>query len=251
MPNITYIIAYRSRPDRLLNLRRILEWLSPFMGLDIILVEQDKESKIAELNLRLKHIFLKSDAPFNKSWAYNVGMKYAKTPIVIFGDADIIMHPSALIEAVNHLNSYDVVNPYNSVIDLTPQESMMDLNTIIQIDRPGRGNTSAIDIEKVPFAGGIYMIRKEAYYKIGGEDESFLSWGGHDDFMSLKMKKFLNCIEIPNKCYHLYHEKAKIDMKMYERNLKILNQFSSATKEQLLNHIKMSLSKIGRLNGFV
>ena len=57
VPHITYVIAYKHKPDRLLNLRRVLEWLAPFQGLQIVLVEQDSYSKISELNLRLKHIF--------------------------------------------------------------------------------------------------------------------------------------------------------------------------------------------------
>lgn len=247
IPKITYVIAYQHKPDRLLNLRRVLEWLQPFQGLEVIIVEQDKKSKISELNLRAKHIFIKSDLPFNKSWAFNVATRYVTTPIIIFGDSDLIMHPQSFIQAVQQLDFYDCVNPYNSVVDLTPQESLLDLNSILQINRIGRGE-AADDIQKVPLCGGIIMFKKEKLYEIGGWTEAFYGWGAEDDMQSLKVKSFLTHTTLMNRCYHLYHEKAQIDMKLYQRNLELLNHFTNATKEQLKQHINMVNGKIGKLN---
>ena len=68
-PKITYVIGYQHKPDRLQNLRRVLEWLGPFQGLEVLLIEQDKYSKISELNLKVRHIFVKTDKPYNRSWA--------------------------------------------------------------------------------------------------------------------------------------------------------------------------------------
>jgi hypothetical protein len=249
IPKITYVIAYQHRSDRLQNLRRVLEWLQPFQGLEILIIEQDKKSKIAELNLRAKHIFIKSNMPFDKAWAFNVATRYVTTPIIIFGDSDLVMHPNAFIQAVQQLDFYDCVNPYNSVVDLTPQESQMDLNTVLQINRIGRGE-AADDIQKVPLCGGIIMFKKEKLYEIGGWNQDFIGWGGEDDFQSLKVKTFLTHTTLPNKCYHLYHDKAQIDMKLYQRNLQILNHFQNATKDQLKKHIEMSLPNIGKLNQF-
>jgi predicted glycosyltransferase involved in capsule biosynthesis len=247
IPKITYVIAYQHKPDRLHNLKRVLEWLSPFQGMNVIIVEQDKRSKISELNLRAKHIFIKSDLPFNKAWAFNVATKYCDTPLIIFGDSDLIMHPQAFLQAVQTLQNYDCINPYNSVIDLTPQEAMMDLNSILQINRIGRGEAED-DIQKVPICGGIIMFNKNKLLEIGGWCENFYGWGAEDDFQSLKVKNFLKHITLPNKCYHFYHEKAKIDMKLYQRNLEILNHFNNSTKEQLQQHINMAVPKIGQLN---
>jgi len=248
-PNITYVIAYKHKPDRLLNLRRVLEWLAPFQGMEIILVEQDSESRISELNLRLRHIFIKSDVPFNKSWAFNVATRYVKTPIIIFGDSDLIMNPNEFINSVNLLSNCDVVNPYNSVIDLTPQESMMDINSILAVNRIGRGD-AADDIQKVPLCGGIIMFKKDKLIEIGGWNEDFIGWGAEDDFQSLKVKMLLDHVTLPNKCYHLHHEKAKIDMKLYERNLGILNHFAKINKEQMVNHVNMVKPKIGAINKY-
>ena len=248
-PKITFIIGYRHSNERLQNLRRVLEWLTPFQGMDIILIEQDKHSKISELNLRAKHIFIKSENPYNRSWAFNVAAKYATTPILIFGDSDLIMHPNSFIQAVQQIDNFDVVNPYNSVIDLTPQESSMDINSILQINKIGRGEADG-DIQKTNLCGGIIIFRKDKFMEIGGFPEDFLGWGGEDDMMTIKVKSFLNYTTIPNKCYHFYHEKANIDGKLYQRNLEILNHFAKATKDQLRQHINMVLPKIGQINKY-
>ena len=73
--SFTYIIGYRHSPDRLNNLRRVLDWINGFANVEVILVEQDKHSKISHLSLKCKHIFIKTDKPYNKYWGYNVGLK--------------------------------------------------------------------------------------------------------------------------------------------------------------------------------
>jgi hypothetical protein len=71
----TYVIGYRHRIDRLQNLRRVLDWINGFSGAEVIIVEQDKHSKISHLNLKAKHIFIKSNLPYNRSWSFNVALK--------------------------------------------------------------------------------------------------------------------------------------------------------------------------------
>ena len=80
--SFTFIIAYRHSIERLQNLRRVLDWINGFRGVEVILIEQDKHSKISHLNLKAKHIFTKSNLPFNKSLAFNVGLKYSTSNIL-------------------------------------------------------------------------------------------------------------------------------------------------------------------------
>ena len=243
--SFTYVIGYRHKSDRLQNLRRVLDWINGFAGVEVLLIEQDKHSKISHLNLKAKHIFTKSNMPFNKSWAFNVGLKYSNSNIIVFGDSDLIMDPNQFIESLKIMNQYEMVNPYNSVIDLTQQESTLSLDQMIQVNRPGRGET---DIQKVPLCGGICLFRKESIMRIAGWNEDFWSWGGEDDFQSIKVKQLLNYTELQAKCYHLYHEKAQPDMKWYQRNLQILQKTVNLSKEQLEKLILNQLPKIGMKN---
>ena len=245
--SFTYVIGYRHIPDRLNNLRRVLDWINGFTGVEVLLIEQDKHSKISHLNLKAKHIFLKSNMPYNKSWAFNIAMKQAKSNIIVYADSDLVMDPNHLIEALKLMSEYEMVNPYKSVIDLEQQESGLPLDQILKINRPGRGET---DHQKVPLCGGICLFRKESINKIGGWNEDFIGWGAEDDFVSIKVKHFLKYIELPHKCYHLFHSRQAPDMNLYERNLQLLNKLNSVSKEDLLKMTNASIQRIAMKNKY-
>lgn len=241
----TYVIGYRHRMDRLQNLKRVLEWINGFNGVEVLIIEQDTHSKIKNLNLKAKHIFVKSNMPYNRSWAFNVALKYANSPLLVFGDSDLIMNPNEFIEGLKALQENEMVSPYYSVVDLTQQESGLDFNQILQINRPGRGEN---DNQKINISGGIAMFRRDAIARIGGWNQQFIGWGGEDDYQTMKVKNFLKWTELKYRCYHLYHAKEQPDMKWYQRNLQILNNAAKLSKEDLAKQINMSLSTMGMTN---
>jgi predicted glycosyltransferase involved in capsule biosynthesis len=243
--SFTYIIGYRHKPDRLSNLRKTLDWVNSFSNSEVILIEQDKHSKISHLNLKCKHIFIKSEMPYNRSWAFNIGLKYSHSNIIVFGDSDLIMNPDDFINGLKSLDQYEMISPYHSVIDLTPEESNLNFNNIIQINRPGRGET---DNQKINISGGIAMFRKEAIEKIAGWNEQFIGWGGEDDFQTIKVKNLLTWNELKAKCYHLWHQREQPDMTHYQRTLHLLQQAQSLTKEELISHVNNTRNKIGMKN---
>lgn len=241
----TFIIGYRHKPDRIYNLRRTLDWVNSFSGAQIILVEQDRYSKISNLNLPGEKIFTKSEMPYNRSWAFNVGLKYAKTNIIVFGDSDLIMDQNSFIRAIEELKNYEMVSPYNSVLDLTEYESYLPLEQIVKINRPGRGEN---DNQKINISGGISIFRLESILKIGGWDERFWSWGGEDDFQTIKVQNFLTWKELNSKCYHLYHKREEPHQKHYQTNVNLIRAISMMNKDQIATVIRNSSPKIGMLN---
>lgn len=50
IPKFTYVIPFRYRHDRIIPLKRVIDWLSGFQGIEVLLIEQDKHSKIEHLN---------------------------------------------------------------------------------------------------------------------------------------------------------------------------------------------------------
>jgi cellulose synthase/poly-beta-1,6-N-acetylglucosamine synthase-like glycosyltransferase len=243
----TYVIGYRHKADRLQNLRKVLDWINGFQGVEVLLIEQDKHSKISQLNLKAKHHFLKSNMPYNKSWSFNYATKIAQSDIIVFADSDLIMNPNQLIEALNQVKDFEMVNPYYSVIDLNQQESNFPFEQMIQIDRPGRGET---DHQKVPICGGICIFRREALQKIGGWSEQYVGWGAEDDHISVKVKHFLNWTELKNKCYHLFHTRENPDMNLYQRNLQLLNRTANLSKEEVMKEAMMATPRMGMKNKY-
>lgn len=246
--SFSFIILYRHNDvARLANLKRVLEWATSFSESEIILVEQDKHSKIKHLNLPVRHIFTKSNMPFNRSWGFNVGVKHSKAEVVVLTDCDLIMDPYMFIESLKLMMQYECVSPYSSVVDLTAQESVAKLEQMMSIKRPGRGET---DNQKINICGGMTIFRKEAYLRIAGYNEDFVGWGGEDDFMAMKVKNFLSWHEMPGRCYHLFHERDAPDTKWYQRNLQLLQKLGSMGREELQKMITHSFPKIGMRNKY-
>jgi len=248
--DFSYIIAYRHSEDRIKNIESILEFISGF-NCEIIIVESDIDSKLDELKSRFifSHFLLVNDYPFNKSWCFNVGWKNAKSDNIVFGDADLIMKKESLLSSISMLDEYECVNPYTSVVDLDQNEtnnfiSTSDINTLLNISRPGRGET---DHQKVPMCGGIILFQRKALERIVGWNEDFWGWGAEDDFISDKVIMFLKYININDRCYHLFHQKAQVDYNLYQRNVYIFNYFKQANKEQVEQYLLTIKDKIGLL----
>jgi predicted glycosyltransferase involved in capsule biosynthesis len=244
----TYIIAYRNSTDRINNLSKILRWISN-LDCEIIIVESDKSSflKTVDLGVVYKHIFLENELPFNKSWCFNVGWKAALNDIIVFGDADLVMNQESLVSSIEKVSEYECINPYSSVVDLEYSETDKfwrsgDINDLYSISRPGRGET---DHQKVPFCGGIIIFQKQALEKIYGWNEEFWGWGAEDDFQSIKVRNYLNHLQVKDKCYHLWHIRGNINQELYYRNLHLYNRYLNLSKEQLLELTKQTSNKIG------
>jgi predicted glycosyltransferase involved in capsule biosynthesis len=241
----SFIISYKHNNERLHNLRRVLDWVNGFDKVEIILVEQDKCSKISHLYLKCKHIFTKSELPFNKSWGYNVGLNHSNTNVIVFGDSDIIMKPNEFITGLQSLENFEMVSPYSSVVDLNPMENILPFEHILKIDRFSRGD---FDNQKINLCGGITMFRKDSILKIGGWDQRFFGWGCEDDFQTIKVKTLLTWTELKGKCFHFHHSKEPINEKLYKRSFQILEETSKLSTSDLMMIINRSRNTMGIKN---
>lgn len=243
--SFTLIIGYRHKLDRLINLKKVIDWALGFGGIEIIIVEQDSKEKLTPNVIRgVRHIFTKSDLPFNRSWAFNVGLKWASTNALVFSDADVIMDPNEFIESLKKLEQYECVNPAKNIIYLSQQENNQNLDQLKNIFRPQQNQEDSI-------CRGIVMFRKEAIDKIGGWTEDFIGWGGEDEHQTLKVKQHLTYFECDYRCYHFSHSDEKKNNFFYQRNLQLLEKLKSMSKEDTIKFINNSKPKIGLKNRFV
>ena len=243
IPKFTYVIPFRFRQDRIIPLRRVVDWLSGFQGCEILIIEQDTHSKIEHLSIRSNHFFIKSELPFNKSWAYNVAIRRSTSPVIIFGDADVIMDPLLLINSLKELESVDCIYPLKEIVKLAAHESMADSQSILKVDR--QGDTANI-------GDGILLFNKQALLSIGGWNEDIIGLGGYDNkFQSMKISKLLNYKKLDYKAYHFFHQSEKFDMNLMQRSQKIMDQFKTDEDANLLKqHTNSTISKIGLVNKY-
>jgi glycosyltransferase involved in cell wall biosynthesis len=243
VPKFSYIIPFRFRTDRIIPLRRVIDWLNGFQGIEIIIVEQDTHSKISHLNLRARHIFTQSEYSFNKSWAYNVGIRWSSSPIVIFGEADTIMNPHDLGRCLETFEgeNLDVVFPIKNIIRLDHMESLVDLNVMLSINRQEVPNS---------MSGGISIFKKESIQKIGGWNEDFVGITIENQYQDMMVSKFLKWKHMDFSGFHLSHIPEKTDPVILQRSEKIMEGFKSATEDQIRSHISTVVPKVGLLNKY-
>ncbi len=238
----SYIIAYRHSPDRILNLKRVIEWVKSLGDVELIIVEQDDSPKLPdEIPIDFKYRFAQNPLPFCKSWSLNIGRKLATQAIVVFGDSDVIMDKDEFLDAMQYLEEFEAVSPYNRVIDLTSAESVLPVVELSKIERDYRGEK---DVQKTPIAGGIIAFRDKAIDRIGGWCEEFIGWGGEDDYQSTKIRMFLRWKELGNRSYHLFHTREKPLADYYGRNVTILNKLNSLSPAQTLAQINATKDRL-------
>lgn len=219
MAKFTYAIGWRHSRDREANLRRVLSWLSMFPDLDVLVVEQDNMRRFSPPP-GVRHVFARSTNPYNRSWGFNIAYRESESSHLIFGDSDIVMHAGEFRRSLEAAESVDVVSPYSSVVDLDRFESLISLDDMAFISRPGRGET---DNQKVNLCGGVVMFSRDALERVGGWDEDFVGWGGEDDMMTFKVQAAgLRTASMPFRCFHLWHPRAVPDSVGYSNTLRTL-----------------------------
>ena len=240
-PKLTYVIPFRFKQDRITHLRRVVELANMFQETETMIIEQDNNSKLLPLNFNAKIIFTENKLPFNKSWGYNIALKNSNAPIVVFSDADFIMPPNLIVEALNALDTVECVIASNNIIKLTQEESFMDTQSIFNIKREGV-KTSKTD--------GMIIMRKSALIKIGGWNEDFVGIGYENMFQDMKIEKMLTYKQMEFTGYHLFHQEENKDINLEERNFKLFEHYKKLDDNQLIQHINHVLPKIGMLNKY-
>ncbi|NBO22861.1 glycosyltransferase, partial [bacterium] len=214
IPKYTFIIPFRYRIDRIIPLRRVIEWLNGFNGTNILLVEQDTHSKINQFTFKCDHYFIESSLPFNKAWAFNVALKRVSSPYVIFVDADFIMDPQQLIECLNISGQYECVLPTKTITNLNPMESNLDTRTILTIRRPEL-KRSMLD--------HISIFKRESILKIGGWNEDFFGGNEDNEFQEMKIRKMLSFKQMDFDGSHISHGFNVGEQIMIQRNIELIN----------------------------
>ena len=255
MTPATYILTYREgqTPHRRANLDAVLAWLARIPLVNVIVVEQDT---LPTLTSALPHpqstiVFAYNPGPFNKSWGLNVGARYSQTPLLGFGDGDVIVG-EALLQSYQLLErGVEAVKPYRRLIDLTDEESApvragdFDRSPVRdsgQTDRSGIG-------ERLVFAGGSFVIRRQAFFSLGGWDERFRGWGGEDDALSYRIERSrLACTELDiAPALHLWHPRQRettFDQPHYAANARLVADYPRYADAQLerLAEVQMQLN---------
>lgn len=166
-PDVSFVIGHRG----LARLPHLLQTLRSIAGqrdatFECIVVEQSQSREIeSSLPSWVRYLHTPTPAPefdYSRSWTFNAGADIARGRILILHDNDMLMPERYAAEAVAR------VSEGASFVDLK--------RFIFYLDERGALETVVQNLH-----GGSVIATREAYFAIGGFDESFVGWGGEDN----------------------------------------------------------------------
>lgn len=181
--SVTVCIPWRPQPTRMGPYRKVRAFWEA-TGWPIIEADSDPS----------KH--------FNLAQARNNAVRQAHTDIVVVSDADVIPSYDNVVEAVLTVGE-EIVWPYTRHRYIPGDwEGDPFLAPVVQLEgmppQPPEGYKE--------WTGSIYVARVESYWRVGGFDERFTSWGGEDSCFRIAANTLVGASRIPGPCVSYNHQ---------------------------------------------
>jgi glycosyltransferase involved in cell wall biosynthesis len=207
--SICYIIGYReSNHERKEALLFVLLYLRElFPTLEILVVEQDVSPKFnIGKSLDIRHVFIQNSGLYNRCWGFNVGAKNTKKQVLAFGDSDLFLKKEDFLTCFKAAENFEAITPNKTEAINIAIRNQVDFEFEVINTRP-----------LYTFAGGLVILRKAAFEKIGGWDERFEGWGGEDDAFSHVIYNRLTSKTFKFPFYHIDHPRTSMDGNQQEK----------------------------------
>lgn len=179
---VSIVIGHRGvvrLPHLLATLRSIAAQKSAVC--ECIVVEQSNVPEIqAHLPSWVRYVHTplrKADMPYCRSWTLNVGARLARGALLVFHDNDMLVPECYVAELWRRFREgYEVINTKRFVFYLDQAETRRFFESAV-LSPDAHSESVVQNLE----AGGSVAIAKDAFFAIGGYDESFVGWGGEDN----------------------------------------------------------------------
>lgn len=181
-PEISFIIGHRGEA-RLMHLLSTLDsiYTQHSVKLECIVVVQDQLNEIQDklpAFVRVVHTPPPTaDMPFCRSWAFNVGARRSRSSVLVFHDNDILVptdYARLILDRV--AEGYEAVNLKRFIFYLSKRETEQVFSESATLS-----GCLPESVMQNAEGGGSVAITKDAFWRIGGFDESFVGWGGEDN----------------------------------------------------------------------
>lgn len=239
MENISVIIPVRvDSKEREINLHCVVRYLLQTSCVHIDILEADSISHFKfENNPRISYLFVKDDNPvFHRTHYLNVLLKNSVHSIVGVWDADVIIPEEQLLKGIKQISEGCIMCfPYDGNFRfLSANES----NCIRNNKTYAIENDMGFRMMGRPSVGGAFLVNRDAYLMVGGENENFYGWGPED----AERVKRLEILELPiaridGALYHLHHPSVITNegeyAKRLKHNKKMLLNICRKTKQEL------------------
>jgi hypothetical protein len=253
LSDVTFIIpvAY-DHTDRKENLQLAIKNLKAQFDCVVIVGEQGGKHFEGMGDIYLEFDYKK----FHRTKMLNVMSDLAGTPIVINYDADVIIPPMQIIEAVQRIrNGVDFVYPYDGRFARVPRlhyDTVDSFNDVGMLAGHKFKGTLAGDASSV---GGCIAYNKESFFSAGGENENFISYNPEDLERVERFKKLGYKVERVNGIlYHIDHYiSSDSSQQNPDYNMAEFRKVQKMDKAQLLTYVQtwLQTTKKGQQIHFV
>lgn len=253
---ITFISHFRGDTEyRYRNLRNVISYygkLYPDSEHIIINDAAKPDERLKEFaNNRVKFYFFANPSDYRRCECYNIGIKNAAFPFVVFLDLDVLVSKMQIDTCLKGLidGSVHFVYPYDGrfvdIVDHNLIPSFVDnfndttkkyeeIIPKLELNIPHPCGLNMIHTQSV---GGIQISTKQFMTDVKGFISSFTSWGCEDLAMFYLYQKLGFKVGRVGGCvFHMNHtakDSIRENNPHYQNNVAILKQILEATPEQL------------------
>lgn len=196
-PRVSFIIGHRGAARRSHLMKTLEAIAAQDIAIECIVVEQSVQRTVEPRLPKWVHYIhtpiADDNLPYNRSWAFNVGVRAARGPILVLHDNDFLIPAAYAREASAR------VERGAEIADLK--------RFMFYLDE--RSSPTPERVTQNLLGGGSLVAMRDVYFAIGGFDESFVGWGGEDnDFWERAQTRRVDAFgSLP--LVHLWHAPQK------------------------------------------
>ena len=244
MRDCTFIIpiTYDSE-DRYENYKLVVKYLRHYFDTNIIIGEHGAEAfKQSAANNGCEYMHWTGEH-FHRTRFLNDMTEAGKTKYVCNLDADVLFTPAQIFEAVRMLrNGLDLVYPYDEAFVRLDRKKWYDpIRKSLSLDPLLQSYDGGSPPGYNPSVGGAVFFEKDAYWRMGGENENFVSFGPEDACRYRRAKVLgLKIGRVVGKLYHMNHwcgENSSSENDNFERNENEWKRVKYMTKKELREYV--------------
>ena len=202
----TFIYTIRiDSEERLRNLDFAMNFMWIHFYTNIIVIEDDSESRIKGRYRNVTHIFKQNDSPImHRTKLINDAVKECGTTTFCNIDVDVFMDADRYVEAMECIGDYDIVYPYDGRFYDIQQE----YNKNFLLEEKDIDIRFAGLINKDSY-GGMVFFKTHIFIEGGMENEKFVSWGAEDIERPVRFGKLGYSIHrMGGPIYHFTHHRG-------------------------------------------